>query len=139
MTVTRSLARVPFEGPAPRALRSSIRFASLVVLAASLSSACNAERKQECDRFIDATKPLDKGVPTSDAVDSVSKQVSAMTFQDETLGIYAKNYLETLKVLSSTLKLKEEPSPPDGTDGVIKEKLKTARTQASDLQRYCAP
>jgi hypothetical protein len=108
-------------------------------LAASLPSACNTERKQECDRFIAATKPLEQGIPTADAVDSVAKQVSAMTFQDEPLGIFAKNYVQTLGVLSSTIRLKDEPSAPDGTNDVIKQKLKSARTEASDLQRYCAP
>jgi hypothetical protein len=107
-------------------------------LAAALSSACNTERKQECDRLLAAMKPLEQSTPSADVVDSVSKQVSGMSFQDEPLDIYAKNYVKTLAILSSTLKLKTEPSAPDGTDDVIKLKLKAARTDASDVQRYCA-
>ena len=61
-----------------------------------------------------------------------------MHFQDSTLGIYAKNYGETLIVLSNTLALKEGASPPDGTDEVIKQNLAKARTDASDVRRYCA-
>lgn len=103
-----------------------------------LVGACNEERKQECDRFLDAMKPLDQGIPTQAVVDSVAKQVAAIHFQDEPLGIYAKNYGQRLTILSNTLALKEGPSPPDGTDDVIKQNLAKARTDASDVRRYCA-
>ena len=43
-----------------------------------------------------------------------------------------------LGILSGTLQLKASPNPPDGTDDVIKKNLKSARTDASDVQRYCA-
>jgi hypothetical protein len=108
---------------------------ALVVLG---TGGCNAERKQECDKFLAATKPLDQGMPTVEMVESVKKQIDAMQFTDQTLGIYAKNYKATLSVLSSTLQLKASPNPPDGTDDVIKRNLKSARTDASDVQRYCA-
>jgi hypothetical protein len=106
-------------------------------LAALHASGCDAERKQECDKLLGAMKPLEQATPSADVVDSVSKQIDAMTFQDATLRIYAKNYRQTLTVLSSTLRLKASPSPPDGTDDVIKQKLKEARTDASDVGRYC--
>jgi hypothetical protein len=109
----------------------------VVVIATSI--ACNDQRKQECDRFLGAMKPLEKGTPTADLVDSVAKQVEALNLQDPTLAIYAKNYRATLVVLSSTLKLKAGPSAPDGTDSVVQQNLKAARTDASDAQRYCAP
>jgi len=103
------------------------------------SIACNDQHKQECDRFLTSMKPLEKGTPTVELVDSVSKQVDALHLQDATLAIYAKNYQATLGVLSSTLKLKGGPSAPDGTDAVVQQNLKAARTDASDVQRYCAP
>jgi hypothetical protein len=103
------------------------------------SIACNDQRKQECDRFLVAMEPLEKGTPSVDLVDSVATQVGALHLQDATLAIYAKNYQATLVVLSSTLKLKAGPSAPDGTDGVVQQNLKVARTDAEDAQRYCAP
>ncbi len=110
------------------------------LLALSLlgAAACNEQRKQECDRFLTAMKPLEQGTPSVETVDSVKKQVDAIQFTDQSLGIYAKNYKETLTILSNTLTLKASPSAPDGTDDVVKQKLKEARTDASDVQRYCA-
>lgn len=105
----------------------------------ALSLACNDQRKQECDRFLTATKPLERGTPDAALVDSVAKQVEGLKLEDGTLGIYAKNYRATLGVLSSTLALKAGPNPPDGTDEVIAKNLKAARTDASDVARYCAP
>ena len=109
-----------------------------VALVAFAASGCDNERKQECSQFVGAMKPLDEGTPSADTVDSVSKQVAAMKFQDQPLGVYATNYGNTLKVLSSTLKLKASGSPPDGTDDVIKKNLKEARTDKDDVQRYCS-
>jgi hypothetical protein len=103
------------------------------------SIACNDQRKQECDRFLQAMKPLEKGTPTTDLVDAVARQVDALHLQDATLAIYAKNYQATLVVLSKTLQLKAGPSAPDGTDAVVQLNLKAARTDAEDAQRYCAP
>ncbi|HEY5241995.1 MAG TPA: hypothetical protein VIJ22_11040 [Polyangiaceae bacterium] len=113
--------------------------AAAATLAVVTSVACNDERKQECDRFLTAMKPLEKGTPTVELVDSVAKQVEALHLQDATLAIYAKNYQATLVVLSNTLKLKAGPSAPDGTDAAVQGNLKVARTDADDAQRYCAP
>ncbi len=109
--------------------------AALVVVAAS---GCDNERKQECSQFLSAMKPLDEGMPSAETVDSVSKQVSGIKFQDQPLSVYAENYGKTLTVLSNTLKLKASGSAPDGTDDVIKKNLKEARTDREDVQRYCA-
>ena len=108
------------------------------VLVALAASGCDNARKQECSQFLGAMKPLDEGTPSADTVDSVSKQVAAMKFQDQPLGVYATNYGKTLTVLSSTLKLKASGSAPDGTDDVIKKNLKEARTDKEDVQRYCS-
>jgi hypothetical protein len=106
------------------------------VLAAG--AGCNAERKQDCDALLAAMKPLDQGTPSVEVVDGVSKQVAGLQLHDDTLRIYAKNYRETLGVLSSTIALKASPNAPDGTDEVVKQKLKAARTDAADVARYCA-
>jgi hypothetical protein len=109
-----------------------------VALIAVATSGCDNERKQECSQFLDAMKPLDQGTPSSDTVDSVSKQVASIKFQDQPLGVYAENYRKTLTVLSNTIKLKASGSAPDGTDDVIKKNLTEARTDKDDVQRYCA-
>jgi hypothetical protein len=108
-------------------------FAACVLLAA-----CDDERKAECDKFLSAMKPLDDGTPSAAQVDSVQHAVDGLQFKDQPLGVYAKNYTATLTVLSSTIKLKDGPSPPDGTDDVIKAKLKEARTDKVDTARYCS-
>lgn len=107
----------------------------LVLLAAS---GCDAERKQECSQFLSAMKPLDEGMPSSDTVDSVSRQVGAIKFQDQPLSVYGENYRKTLTVLSNTLRLKASGSAPDGTDSVITKNLTEARTDRDDVQRYCS-
>jgi hypothetical protein len=109
-----------------------------VGLAALPLLACNAERKEECEKFLAAMKPLDQGAPTAEAVDRVQNNVAAIQFQDQTLGVFAKNYRETLTVLSNTLKLEASPSAPDGTNDVVKAKAKEERTQRDDTVRYCA-
>jgi hypothetical protein len=81
---------------------------------------------------------LDQGTPSADQVERVQHEVDGLKFQDQPLGVYAKNYTSTLTVLSSTLKLKDGPAPPDGTDDVIKAKLKEARADKVDAQRYCS-
>jgi hypothetical protein len=104
---------------------------------------CNEQRKQECDKLLAAMAPLKEGTPTSEVVDKANADVGAMTFQDQPLGVYAKNYEQTLSVLSNTIKLKENaPSAdavPDGTQDVIKKNLAEARTDDADITRYCAP
>jgi len=111
---------------------------ALLALPVLCAAGCNNERKQECDRFLQATKPLAEGTPGVEAVESVKKQIDGMQLQDQPLAIYAKNYKEKLTVLANTLQLKASPSPPDGTDDVIKKNLKSLRTDVSDVERYCA-
>jgi hypothetical protein len=114
------------------------KVASAALALSAISSACNSERKQDCDKLLAAMKPLEQGTPSADAVDHVASEVAALPLQDQPLRIYAKNYGATLTVLSSTLRLKASPSPPDGTDDVIKQHLKAARTDREDVQRYCS-
>jgi hypothetical protein len=117
---------------------------SRLVLAAAAAATvlvfggCNPERKVECERLMEAMKPVSDTVPTADGVDSVKASVAAIKFEDQTLGVYAKNYSQTLTVLSSTLRLKSSPDAPDGTEDVIKRNLQEARTDAQDTARYCA-
>jgi|SRR5580658_1143751 hypothetical protein len=121
------------------------RVAYLAFAATCLAGAagCNEERKQECDKFLGAMAPLKSGTPSSTVVDRVSAEVSAIAFQDQPLGVYAKNYQQRLSVLSSTLKLKENAATPDavpdGTQDVIQKTLAGARTDDADITRYCAP
>jgi hypothetical protein len=122
---------------APTEDAMSSGFPLLAMLAISVVG-CNSARKQECDKFLAAMKPLDVGTPAADTVDRVQRDIGAMAFQDEPLGVYAKNYGATLTILSNTLKLKAGPTPPDGTDDVIKQNLKKARTDRDDVQRYCS-
>jgi hypothetical protein len=109
-----------------------------IVLGALAGAACNPERKQECDRFLTAMKPLDDPSPSAEVVDRVSREVDTLNLQDQPLRIYATNYKNTLTVLSSTLRLRSDPSAPDGTDDVVKARLKEARTDSQDVARYCA-
>jgi|SRR5579859_2401184 len=119
---------------------AAVSLAALAVagVAAASLAGCNAERKQDCDALLGAMKPLETGTPGADVVDGVSKQVAGLQLHDDTLRIYAKNYRDTLGVLSSTITLKASASAPDGTDDVVKKKLQEARTDASDVARYCA-
>jgi hypothetical protein len=112
-----------------------------VLLELSANAACDETRKQECDKLLGVMKPLeplDKRAPSADTVDAVIQQVGALKLQDQPLGMYAKNYKQTLTVLSATLKLKAGNSAPDGTDDVIKKNLQEAHTDHDDVQRYCA-
>jgi hypothetical protein len=115
-----------------------IRVAAMVLIVLA-APACNSERLQECARLTAAIQPIYEGTPSAATVDRVSGEVSAMKFQDQPLGIYAENYRQSLTVLGNTLRLRDGPSPPDGTDDVIKEKLKQARTDREDIRRYCQP
>jgi hypothetical protein len=113
------------------------RLAAILVLAA-LSAACNTQRKQECERLLAVMKPLEQGVPSADTVDRVNHDVEALALEDQPLHIYAENYQRTLTVLSNTLALQASPSAPDGTDDVIKSRLREARVDHQDVARYCA-
>jgi hypothetical protein len=119
------------------------RLAALAAVLAPLTlvtlPACNEERTRECSQFLSAMSSLGDAAPTADAVDRVRQAVQSMHFQDQPLGIYAQNYTSTLQVLAGTLKLQEStPEPPDGTDEVIKSRLKEARADRDDAQRYCS-
>ena len=106
---------------------------------AAVLPACDEARKQECDALLGAMKPIGpSGTPTGDTVDGVMKQVGGLKLQNQALAVYAKNYGQTLTVLSATVKLKAGSSAPDGTDDVIKQKLKEARTDQDDVQRFCS-
>jgi hypothetical protein len=118
----------------------TFRQTAIVIAAGVLASlaACNPERKQECAKFLAVMKSLDEGMPTADAVDQVGKDVDGLHLQDQPLAIYATNYKTTLTVLSNTLRLKDDPSAPDGTIDVMKTHLREARTAHDDVERYCA-
>jgi hypothetical protein len=116
----------------------SIALLALAPVALTLSVSCDSPRKKECETLLSAMKPLDEGMPTADLVDHVRSTVDAIQFSDQPLGVYAKNYEATLNVLANTIRLKASPSPPDGTDEVVKTKLKEARTDREDTARYCS-
>jgi hypothetical protein len=136
--------RRPSMKPMPSRLSSAV-WTAIVPLALVVvvgAAGCNAERKQECDKFIAAMSPMQSGPPSAEATDRVLADVSAIPFQDEPLQVYATNYKNTLTVLSNTLKLKDgagPDGPPDGTNDVIKAKSKEARTDFDDISRYCTP
>jgi hypothetical protein len=110
-----------------------------LAIAATALPACDEARKQECDALLGAMKPIGTtGTPTGDAVDAAKKQVDALDLKNQALSVYAKNYGQTLTVLAATVKLKAGGSAPDGTDDVIKQKLKEARTDQDDVQRFCS-
>jgi hypothetical protein len=113
-----------------------------MVLALAIGAAlpaCDEARKQECDQLLGAMKPIGTtGTPTGDTVDGVKKQLDALALKNQALAVYAKNYGQTLTVLSATVRLKAGSSAPDGTDDVIKQKLKEARTDQDDVQRFCS-
>ena len=114
-----------------------------VVCAAALAAlaGCNSTRKQDCEKFLTAMSPMQSEVPSMDAVDRTHDNVAAIQFEDEPLREYSTNYKNTLSVLSNTLRLKASAGPdgpPDGTDDVIKQNYKEARTDLDDITRYCA-
>jgi hypothetical protein len=142
---TNRATTIAADGP-PLAGRARARglAAAIVLVAAAAAGAtgCDTQRKQDCDKFLPAIAPLQEGAPTPDAVDHVHDVVTAMKIEDQPLGVYAKNYANTLTVLSSTLKLKATAGPdgpPNGTEDVIKKNLKEVRTDFDDISRYCAP
>jgi hypothetical protein len=99
---------------------------------------CNSVRKKECETLLSAMQPLDQPASTVDVVGRMRDAIEAIQFADEPLREYARSAKATLIVLSNTLALKDGPSPPDGTDDVIKAKLKEARTAKDDVVRYCS-
>ncbi|MDP9151889.1 MAG: hypothetical protein M3O36_18355 [Myxococcota bacterium] len=121
----------------------------VVLVSACFAPACNAERKQECDKLLAAMTPFEPqgssgsalrraAPPTPEEVERVKTEVAALNLQDQPLAIYAENYQKTLTVLASTLQLAATFSAPFGTEDVIHTKLAEARTDRDDVQRYCA-
>jgi hypothetical protein len=111
----------------------------LAVLALGLVAGCNAERKQECDQLLSVTQPLETGSPPNpEGVDRAQASVSAIQFQDEPLREYASNVRQSLKALASTLRVQAGPTPPDGTDDLVKAKIKEVHGERDDVTRYCA-
>jgi hypothetical protein len=116
------------------------RFDVLAVLAVSIALAgCDGERKRECDQFLATLKPIGEGAPTAAVIGRVREGLSAMAFGDKPLSEHAANVKRTLEVLDNGLTTLEGPSPPDGTDDLVKSKLKEALAERDDVARYCAP
>jgi hypothetical protein len=103
-----------------------------------LSSACNTERKKECTQLASVLAPLDDVVPSHASIRRLKAAVEAQPLDDEPLHEYANTLKATLDVLSNTLAVKEAPSPPDGTDDVVKAKLREAKAVRGDVTHYCA-
>ena len=137
----RLLVRDALAGNAPAGLARVAVAALAMAVSAAGAAGCNAERRQECDKLLSAMTPLQGDPPGADAVDRVNDGIGAMQFQDQPLGVYAKNYRATLTVLSNTLKLQATAGPdgpPDGTVDVIKQNVKDAHTDYDDVSRYCS-
>jgi outer membrane murein-binding lipoprotein Lpp len=110
----------------------------LGVLGVLALAGCNSERKQECDKLLTALKPIDDASPSSSTLGRMQSDIAANQFQDHPLSVYARNYERSLTVLEETTKLKEGPSPPEGTDDLLKTQLQKARTDRDDITRYCS-
>ena len=80
--------------------------------------------------MLSSNEPVPEG-PVHDAL-------AAVSFHDEPLREYAKNTTTTLLVLSNAIALKSNPDAPDGTDALVKQMLKEARTDRDDVARYCS-
>ena len=110
----------------------------LAAVAIGVVAGCNAERKQECDQFLGDMKPLESGTPSAESVARIQASIAAIQFQDEPLREYASNAKSTLQVLASSLETQATPTAPDGTDDLVKAKLKEALGERNDVARYCA-
>jgi hypothetical protein len=104
----------------------------------AIGTACNTERKKECDELISVLTPLDDEAPTSASIARLRSAIDAQKLDDEPLHEYAGTLKSTLEVLWSTLAVKEAPSPPDGTDDVLKAKIKQAKAARDDIAHYCS-
>jgi hypothetical protein len=113
-------------------------FAAVAIGSIGVATACNAERKQECDQLLAAMKPLETPPPSADAVDRMLSTIGTLTLQDQPLHEYASSAKTTLAVLANSLNTQASPSPPDGTDDLVKATVKEARAERDDVARYCA-
>jgi hypothetical protein len=104
----------------------------------TICTACNTERKKECVQLISVLAPLEDEAPTSASIARLRSAIDAQRLDDEPLHEYAGTLKSTLEVLSGTLAVKEAPSPPDGTDDVLKAKIKQAKAARDDVTHYCS-
>lgn len=100
--------------------------------------ACDAQRQQECGKLQAALKPLGDA-PSAEAVRRAHDAVSAIQFTDEPLHEYAKSAAATMTVLANTMDLQADPSAPDGTNDVVKAKLRELAGEQAEVTRYCSP
>jgi hypothetical protein len=112
--------------------------AALLAAILGLSSGCNTERKKECTQLASVLATLDETTPSRASIGRLKAAIEAQPLDDEPLHEYANTLKTTLEVLSNTLAVKEAPSPPDGTDDVVKAKLKEANAVRNDVAHYCA-
>jgi hypothetical protein len=113
-------------------------FAAVAIGAIGAATACNAERKQECDQLLTAMKPLEAAPAGADAIDRMRSAIATLPLQDQPLHEYASSAKTTLAVLANALKTQASPSPPDGTDDLVKATVKEALAERDDVARYCA-
>lgn len=113
---------------------NAVRFAPILVVALL---GCDNTRQQECGQFLSAMKPLAQGTPSQEIVDSAESKISAIQYLDQPLREYALSTKATLHTLSESIRMQNGPSPPDGTDEVVKAKLNEARGEDDDVIRYC--
>ena len=83
-------------------------------------------------------KPLGDA-PSAESVKRAHDAVAAITFQDEPLREYAQGATATMTVLANTMDLQADPSAPDGTNDVVKAKLKDLAGEEAEVTRYCSP
>jgi hypothetical protein len=83
-------------------------------------------------------KPLESNAPSAESVAHIQSAIAAIQFQDEPLREYASSTKSTLQVLANSLETQASPTAPDGTDDLVKAKLKEARGEREDVARYCA-
>ena len=69
----KGLARTLGEADASLRKGDNVAMKHLLTMAAVVQAvatiACNAQRKQECDKFLSAMQPLEQGVPTAETVE----------------------------------------------------------------------
>ena len=121
-----------------RATLRAAKSAMVPIAGVFLLVACDAERQQECGKLQAAWKPLGEA-PSAETVKRVHDAVAAMQFQDEPLHEYAMSAAATMTVLANTMDLQADPSAPDGTNDVVKTKLKELAGEEAEVTRYCSP